>query len=77
MAHRLKIKINHGFTKYTDGETITVAARADGVPKELYWRRRIKDAVVDGCIEIVKEAVKPVKKSRKSSDEDVTDGSKE
>lgn len=28
----------------------------NGIPTEAFWRRRLKDAAIDGCIEIVQPA---------------------
>lgn len=42
------------------GGTINVPVAKDGVVKSRYWRNRIRDAKIDGCIEIVKEVVKEV-----------------
>ena len=38
------------------GETITLEADKDGNPKghkNLYWRKRLRDAAVDGCVQVV------------------------
>ncbi len=34
------------------GAKTTIKVDAHGVPKDQHWRRRLKDSVIDGCIEI-------------------------
>lgn len=47
----MKLKINNvpGY----EGE-ITIQTDAFGVPLEKFWRNRLKDAITDKCVEIVK-----------------------
>lgn len=47
----MKIKINNvtGFAG-----TLTIQTDENGVPLERFWRKRLKDAETDNCIEIVK-----------------------
>lgn len=58
----MEIEIVHGFTKHEAGDIVKVETVAKGVPKDVYWRRRIRDAKIDGCIKIVG----PVKKNSKA-----------
>jgi len=66
MAGRMEIEIVHGFVDHRPGDIITVETVAPGVPKDLYWRRRLKDAAVDGCVKVSK----PAKKTKKSAEVD-------
>lgn len=62
---KIKIQVNHGLADYDDGEIVEVEAMETGEPAELFWRRRLRDAKVDGCCEVVQE---PKKSRRQSSD---------
>ena len=64
----IEIKINHGLIEHNDGDVVKVEVHpGTKIPIENFWRRRLRDAAIDGCCEIVE----PVKKSRrKKSDED-------
>lgn len=64
----LNIHINKTFGPYKEGQTVRVECDAEGVPKDQYWRRRLKDAQHDGCCEVVKPEAP--KRRRKSSEED-------
>ena len=51
---KLKIKINRDLgALYPKGKIITVDAR-DGVALSKYWRDRIKDSEIDGCVTVIK-----------------------
>lgn len=43
------------------GGVLRVKADRDGVPLDKYWRNRLRDAPIDGCVEIVKAAPAPKK----------------
>ncbi len=47
----IKLKINSvpGFSG-----TVTVQTDDSGVPLERFWRKRLKDAETDNCVEVVK-----------------------
>ena len=66
----MQIEIVHGFVNHKPGDIVTVETVAPGVPKDIYWRRRLKDAAIDGCVVLPK----PAKKKSKSVE---SDGSKE
>ncbi len=48
------------------GDVINVPVSRTGILKERYWRRRIKDAVHDNCVEILEDEA-PEKKSKKTT----------
>lgn len=54
---KMKIKILKDFDGFTKGSTV-IAKEVNGIPAELYWRNRLKDAEIDGCAEIVKSKKK-------------------
>lgn len=45
---------------YKPGDVVTVQTDGDGIPLDKFWRRRLKDAKIDNCVEAVKTA-KPKK----------------
>lgn len=49
----MDIKIEKDFDRFLAGQIISVKDD-NGIPVELYWRNRIKDAEIDGCVKIVK-----------------------
>lgn len=57
----MEIEIVHGFFHHKNGDVVKLDTVAPGVPKDIYWRRRIRDAKTDGCIKVLK----PAKKNRK------------
>ena len=58
MKNKLKISIDKSFMQYTKGSIITVNAK-DGIPVDKFWRDRLKDSEIDGCVSIVKKTRKP------------------
>lgn len=65
----MKIKINHGIAGRREGDIINVESK-DGVPRDNFWRRRLRDAKRDNCCEVVKSS--PPKK--KEVKKEVIDG---
>ncbi len=50
----LKLKLNQPMAGYEAGRVVTVQVDRAGVPLEKFWRRRLKDAEIDNCVEKVK-----------------------
>ena len=44
------------------GKVIQIEVKGNGSPKDKHWRRRLRDAKIDGCVEIVEEKKIEVKK---------------
>ncbi len=61
----IEIKINKRMANHAVGDIVSVPGD-DGVPLETFWRRRLIDAEVDGCCEIVMPALKAAPVLRKS-----------
>jgi hypothetical protein len=62
----MKLKLNQPMQGYEAGRVVSVQADSAGVPLEKFWRRRLNDAKIDNCVEMVKDApVKPKKESSK------------
>ena len=60
----MKIKINRDFSGHKVGDVIDVSS-TNGVPNEIFWRRRLRDASIDDCCEAVKETVSLTNKTTK------------
>jgi len=49
-----KYKLNASIGGYSTGAVIRVQCyRESGIPTERYWRRRLRDSEIDGCMELV------------------------
>ena len=57
----IKIKINKSLQGYVAGSELTLSVDDFGTPFDNFWRNRLKDSVIDNCIEIIKST----KKSKK------------
>ena len=57
----IKIKINKSLQGYVVGSELTLTVDDFGTPFDNFWRNRLKDSVIDNCIEIIKST----KKSKK------------
>ena len=51
----MKISILKTLGAFKAGQVVDVEADANGIPRSLFWRKRLKDAGLDGFCEIVKE----------------------
>lgn len=49
----MKLLINSA-RGYTSGQVVTVQVDSNGIPLEQFWRKRLKDALADNCVEVVK-----------------------
>lgn len=59
---KLKLKVN---SVPRQPAHVTIELDADGVVKSRFWRRRLKDAETDNCVEPV---IKPVKTKREQAE---------
>ncbi len=50
----IKLKLNQPMLGYAAGREVTIQTDKDGVPLEKFWRRRLKDAEIDNCVEVIK-----------------------
>ena len=49
-----KLVINAPLKDYRVGQEIEIEVDQDGVPLGRYWRDRLKEAEIDGCVEFAK-----------------------
>lgn len=60
-----KLKINSDFISgHIKGEIVEIQVDSIGVPINPFWRKRLKDAQVDQCCELVEEKAKKPNKSK-------------
>jgi len=52
----MKLKINKDLPGFKKDQTVTVDADAEGTPLLKFWRDRLHDSKVDGCVEILHSA---------------------
>lgn len=55
---QIKLLINKPLKTYKSGYVLSLKACTDGLPEDLYWRARIKDAKYDDCVTIIKNTKK-------------------
>ncbi len=54
---KISLKLNTDLGGKKKGAIITVEIDSNKVIKDQYWRRRLEDAALDGCVEIVKNDI--------------------
>ena len=57
------LKINIGMGQYEEGSIQKIKCTDDGTPINTFWRRRLRDAKVDSCVEWYRPEVKQETKS--------------
>ncbi len=50
----IELKLNQPMQGYDAGRIVTIQTDKHGVPLEKFWRRRLKDAEIDNCVEVIK-----------------------
>jgi hypothetical protein len=74
MSCKTRILVKGGIPGYAAGSEIEVDADEEGTPLDLHWRRRLKDAEIDGCCEVVVEReTTDIPESEDSFDEESLD----
>lgn len=58
----MKLKINQDMAGYKAGRTINISVDINNVPLDLFWRRRLKDAKTDNCVEVIKPSKSKLEK---------------
>ena len=49
----VNIKLNADLNGYKKGKILKIIVDKKGIPVDNYWYRRLKDAEIDNCIEII------------------------
>lgn len=58
----IKLRLNTDLLGHKSGAIIKIESDSKGDPLDSFWARRLKDSVLDGCVEVVTETKKPNKK---------------
>ncbi len=61
----IKIKVLKDLGNYKPGQVVEVPVTKNGNPREVFWKRRIRDSSFDNCVEVLKER-KPAKAASKA-----------
>lgn len=70
MKGRVPLRVNADLGKYKAGSVVSVKADENGNVRDHYWKRRLEDAKIDGCVELVKQEPKKKKGAKKEQEED-------
>lgn len=65
---KLKLQLHADLGDFLKGRTIEVEA-TNGIPVDKYWRDRIKDSKIDGCVSIVKSTKKAIAKKQEMNND--------
>jgi len=49
----IKIRLNIGLGGHPAGSIIDLKDDGHGTPLDMYWARRIEDAKIDNCVEVI------------------------
>lgn len=50
---REKLKINKPMAGHRTGDIVEIEVDKNCIPLDRFWRNRLKDAEIDGCVELV------------------------
>jgi len=50
----MQIEILKDFAGYKKGQKVTIES-TKGIPVDIFWRRRLKDAEFDDCVKVIKK----------------------
>ena len=70
----MKLKLNRNLALHEAGDIVDVEA-VDGIPVNIYWRKRLKDSQFDNCVEIIEEKKVVRKKIAKDEKSEVLNDS--
>ena len=55
MSQKIRLRVKGTIPGYAPGRVVSVEVDEHGTPLEEQWRRRLKDAKIDGCVEVVSD----------------------
>ncbi len=62
---KVKLKINIPMLGMRTGDEAVIDTDKNGIPLDKFWRRRLKDSQIDGCVEVVVEKAQEAKSIQK------------
>jgi len=73
MMSRMKLKLNRDLNGFKAGHILQLSCDKDGIPLNPFWRRRLFDADVDNCVEVLpaedEKASREIKHINKKGDQ--------
>ena len=60
------LKINKDVGGHKAGSTFKVQCNDNGIPLDVFWRRRLKDSAVDNCVEWTEEKMHSTSENKMS-----------
>lgn len=58
---QITLEINQRLGNRQKGQTITLETDSEGTPLDAFWRKKLKDSAIDGCVSIQKKRAKQAK----------------
>lgn len=55
MKGRIKLRVKGTIPGHAPGSIVEVVTDDRGIPLDAQWRRRLKDAAIDECVEVVED----------------------
>ena len=62
-----EVRVNMDLATFKEGQIVKLKFK-NGVPVDRFWRRRLQDARIDNCVQVIEDA-KPVKKLKGKKDD--------
>jgi hypothetical protein len=53
---QIRLRLNQKILRFPAGTELTLPALEDGQPAELFWRHRVRDSKIDGCVTVLPPA---------------------
>jgi len=67
---KINIEIHKDFMQFKQGQIIELDTDNNETPLSKFWRDRLKDSHIDGCVSIVKQTKKSSKKFKQEINDD-------
>ena len=58
---QITLEINQRIGDRQKGQTITLDTDIEGTPLDAFWRKKLKDSAIDGCVTVQKKRTKQAK----------------
>lgn len=62
-----EVRVNMDLATFKEGQILKLKFK-NGVPVDRFWRRRLQDARIDNCVQVIEDA-KPAKKLKGKKDD--------
>lgn len=61
MGQTITLKINQKIGSFSKDSTVVVPVDSEGTPLDRYWRSRLNDSQIDGCVTVLPKRSAPKK----------------